>query len=72
MIGTILEWVAFGMVFVNVYCYGNSKLQGGITGIATSLVFIAWGLVTAVPAAWITNIAFLVIHTRNIRRGLNE
>ena len=43
MMLTILEWLAFGMGALTVWCYGHSKMQGAVFGVATACVFLLWG-----------------------------
>lgn len=68
----MLEWFAFLMGIVSVYCYGKSKKNGGIAGIICSLSFIAWGSIYGSPAAILTNIFFFIFHTRNLIIAIGE
>ena len=71
-IAELLEWAAFGASLCCVYCYGHSKSQGAVVGIATAILFITWGLAAGVLAAALTNIVFFALHCRNLRRALRE
>lgn len=72
MIDDVLEWLAFGTSMLCVFCYGHSKLQGAVAGIFTAALFIAWGLVASIPAAAATNVFFLGLHGRNLKRALSD
>lgn len=66
----LLEWAAFGSSLLCVFLYGYGRVVGGVAGIATALLFIGWGFAAGIAAAAYINIAFLVLHIRNLLRGL--
>ena len=66
----VLEWLAFGASLLCVFCYGHSKTQGAIIGIATAILFIFWGLAASVSAAAAANVIFFFLHCRNLWRAL--
>ena len=68
----LLEWTAFGSSLLCVFLYGYGRVVGGAAGIATALLFIGWGFAAGIAAAAYVNIAFLVLHIRNLLRGLRE
>lgn len=68
----VLQWLSFGLSMLCVFCYGHSKVQGASVGIMTAIAFIVWGVVTQQHAAWLTNIVFFFLHSRNLRRALRE
>ena len=70
--GDVLEWLAFGSSMLCVFCYGHSKMQGAVAGIITAVLFITWGFVASVPAAAATNVFFLGLHGRNLKRALSD
>ncbi len=69
---TALEWAAFGSSMCCVFCYGHSKTQGAVVGIITAVLFITWGLVAGVLAAAATNVFFLGLHGRNLKRAITD
>jgi hypothetical protein len=69
---TALEWLAFGLGAVTVWCYGHSKMQGGVLGTITAIVFVLWGALAGVWGAVTINIGFFVLHARNLKRAIND
>ena len=69
---TILEWIAFGMGALTVYCYGHSKKQGAVLGVATAAVFMIWGASGDLWGAFTINIGFFILHSRNMKRAFND
>ena len=63
-----VEWGAFGGILVATWLYGNGGRAGPALGIVSACLFITYGLLASVPAAWATNIAFAVIHARNFAK----
>ena len=66
----VLEWSAFVASMLCVFCYGFCRIKGALVGIATALLFIAWGALAAIPAALLTNVVFLGLHMNNLRQAL--
>jgi NTP pyrophosphatase (non-canonical NTP hydrolase) len=64
----ILEYTAFGGSLLSTWFYGTKGRKGPITGLITSLLFIAFGLYTGIYAAVIANIIFAGIHYINLRK----
>lgn len=64
----VLEWLAFGGSMLCSILYGNGGKSGPISGIFVAIFFILYGYVSNVPAAIISNIFFLIIHARNLRK----
>jgi len=69
---TILEWFAFGLGAVTVWCYGHSKKQGGAVGVTCALTFMLWGALAGLWGAFTINIGFFLLHSRNLRRALKD
>lgn len=69
---TILEWLAFSLSMLCVFCYGKSNTKGAIIGIITALSFILWGIVADIYAASVTNVIFLGLHIRNLRLDIKR
>lgn len=68
MTALIVEWVSFGGALISVWLYGYKTILGPITGILTSISFIVFGLMVDLPAAVITNIIFIILHFKNIKK----
>jgi len=62
---TAFEWLAFGSVLVSTWLYGNLGTKGPLIGAASATMFVIYGVIAGIPAAWATNIAFIIIHMRN-------
>lgn len=71
-ISQLLEWVAFTLSMICVFSYGKSKLIGSIVGIITAFTFIVWGIFAEVWAALLTNLVFIILHSRNLRIAIIE
>ena len=69
---TALEWVAFSLGAVTVYCYGHSKKQGAILGVTTAAVFMFWGYFGGFYGAMTINVGFFLLHSRNLKRAFND
>lgn len=67
-----LEWAAFLASMLCVFCYGHSKRQGAVVGIVIAVLFIIWGLASGVLAAAATNVFFLALHGRNLKRSFDD
>jgi hypothetical protein len=67
-----LEWQSFGLALFGTWVYGRTRVWGGIVGIITAASFMAFGVMSDVPAAIWANIAFAVVHANNIRVGMKE
>lgn len=66
---TCLEWSGFGGVLISTWLYGYDGPGGGIVGFASALTLVIYGSLTGVAAIAITNIIFMGIHWRNVRRA---
>ena len=69
---TLLEWTAFSLGALTVYCYGHNKKQGGYLGIITSLTFMLWGGLAGLYGAVTINIGFFLLHLRNTIRAYKD
>lgn len=69
---TILEWAAFVLGAVTVWCYGHSKKQGALFGVVTAATFMTWGAMGGLWGAFPINIGFLALHARNLRRAFKD
>ena len=69
---TVLEWLAFGLGAATVYCYGHSKMQGAVLGIAAAVLFMLWGVLAGLWGALTINIGFSLLHLRNLKRACRD
>ena len=69
MIDVSLEYTAFTCALLSAWLYGNKyDYKGPVDGIIASLVFIVFGLYSGIYAAAITNVFFVIINFRNLRK----
>lgn len=62
----ILEWLAFGLGALTVWFYGHNKRLGAICGVTGAIVFMIWGALSGLWAAFTINIGFFALHGRNL------
>ncbi|MBT5855665.1 PnuC protein [bacterium] len=58
------DWVAMFTSFFWLYLVGNQKRSGFLFGIAASVAWFLFGMLTHSPASMIANIVFLVLNIR--------
>ena len=66
------EYLAFSLSLASAYLYGHSKKWGPPMGLATSISFIVFGLVTGIYAAVLSNVVFIIVHVKNWRKAMSE
>lgn len=69
MVVIVLEWLAFGGSIVCTVLYGNGGRSGPLLGIFVAVLFVAFGAVSGFYAAIVSNLFFLAVHGRNLRRA---
>ena len=68
----LLGNAAFGASLLSCWLYGESKWSGPVCGLVCASLFITYGVVSDVPAAILSNLFFIFIHIRNLRRFMHE
>lgn len=63
-----LEYLAFGSSLLSAWLYGNKGYKGPIAGLFTCVAFMMFGYVTGIYAAVISNVVFMAVHSRNLRK----
>jgi len=63
-----LEWFCFCAVLMSTWLYGRRDASGPFVGIIGAAAFITYGITAGIPAAALTNAAFLMVHIRNFTR----
>lgn len=67
----LLEWLAFGLGALTVWCYGHSKRWGAVCGVTCACVFMLWGVLSGLWGAATINIGFFGLHARNLWRAIH-
>lgn len=64
----LVEWSGFGIMLISAWLYGYPGPGGPSLGVLGALIIFIWALMVGAYGGAIANLAFALIHLRNIFR----